>query len=84
MTRFFLRHPVTTWMIFAAFVVLGIYALPRLQVEAIPEVNLPSLVITTRWNGASPQAVQRSLTLQMPISMATLRVFWHLSMTMVS
>ena len=62
MTRFFLRHPVTTWMLFATFVVLGIYAVPRLQVEAIPEVKLPSLVITSVWNGASPQAVQRSLT----------------------
>jgi len=63
MTGFFLRHPVTTWMLFSSFVVLGIYALPRLQVEAIPEVKLPSLVITSNWNGASPQAVQRSLTL---------------------
>ena len=63
MTRFFLRHPVTTWMLFTTFVVLGIYAVPRLQVEAIPEVRLPSLVITSNWNGASPQAVQRSLTL---------------------
>jgi HAE1 family hydrophobic/amphiphilic exporter-1 len=63
MTRFFLRHPVTTWMLFASFVVLGIYAVPRLQVEAIPEVRLPSLVISSNWNGASPQAVQRSLTL---------------------
>ncbi len=63
MTRFFLRHPVTTWMTFAGFVVLAIYALPRLQIEAIPEVRLPSLVITTNWNGASPQAIQRSLTL---------------------
>src|SRR5262245_661422 len=63
MTRFFLRHPVATWMVFGAFVVLAIYALPKLQIEAIPEVDLPSLSITTRWNGASPQAIQRSITL---------------------
>ena len=63
MTRFFVRHPVTTWMIFAMFVVLGIYSLPRLQVEAMPEVDLPTLSVQTRWNGASPQAVQRSITI---------------------
>ena len=62
MTSFFVRHPVTTWMIFAMFVVLGAYAVPRLQVEAIPDVDLPQLTVTTRWNGASPQAIQRSIT----------------------
>lgn len=72
MTRFFIRHPVSTWMIFTAFLVLGIYALPRLKIEAIPEVDLPSLTIETRWNSASPKAVQRSITL--PIEEAVRRV----------
>ncbi len=63
MTRFFVRHPVTTWMIFAVFVVLGVYALPKLQIEAMPEVSLPTLTVTTYWNGASPQAIQRSITI---------------------
>jgi multidrug efflux pump subunit AcrB len=63
MTKFFVRHPVTTWMIFLMFVVLGAYSLPRLQIEAIPEVDLPKLNVQTRWNGASPQAMQRSITI---------------------
>ena len=63
MTRFFLRHPVTTWMIFTAFMVTGVYALPKLKVEAIPEVDLPTLTIQTRWNGASPQAIHRAITI---------------------
>jgi HAE1 family hydrophobic/amphiphilic exporter-1 len=62
MTRFFVRRHVATWMIFLAFVVLGAYSLPRLQIEAIPEVDLPQLSIQTRWNGASPQAIQRAIT----------------------
>jgi len=62
MTRFFVRRHVATWMIFVAFVVLGAYSLPRLQIEAIPDVDLPQLSISTRWNGASPQAIQRAIT----------------------
>ncbi len=62
MTRFFLRRPVTTWMIFLAFAVLAVYAIPRIEIEALPEVDLPSLTVSTRWQGASPKAVQRSLT----------------------
>ena len=68
MTRFFVDHPVTTWMIFLAFVVLALYALPRIHVEALPEVDLPSLTVNTAWPGASPQAVQQSITL--PIEQA--------------
>ena len=63
MTRFFVRHPVTTWMVFLMFVVLGIYSVPRLQIEAMPEVDLPTLTVSTSWPGASPQAVQRSITI---------------------
>ncbi|MFO7654053.1 MAG: efflux RND transporter permease subunit [Candidatus Krumholzibacteriia bacterium] len=60
--RFAVDHPVATWMAFAALLVMGLYALPRLDVEAMPETALPELTITTAWNGASPSAVQRSIT----------------------
>ena len=49
MTRFFVRHPVTTWMIFLAFAVLAVYAIPQIEIEALPEVDLPSLTVTTYW-----------------------------------
>ncbi len=62
MTRFFVRHPVTTWMIFGVFVVLGGYAVPRIQVEAVPDVDLPRLSVRTVWRGASPTAVQRAIS----------------------
>jgi HAE1 family hydrophobic/amphiphilic exporter-1 len=61
--RFFVYHPVATWMMFAAPIICGVYALPRLNIEAMPETELPSLTIHTRWNGASPSAIQRSITI---------------------
>ncbi len=72
MTGAFLKRPVTTWMVFSAFVVTGLYALPKLKVESMPEVDLPSISVVTRWNGASPQAIQRSLTL--PVEEAVRKV----------
>jgi HAE1 family hydrophobic/amphiphilic exporter-1 len=50
-------------MIFVAFVVLGAYSIPRLKIEAVPDVDLPTLTVTTTWNGASPQAVQRAISI---------------------
>ncbi len=63
MIRFAVDHPVATWMLFTALIVTGIYALPRLNIEAMPETELPELSIVTSWNGASPSAIQRSITL---------------------
>nr|MEE4268057.1 efflux RND transporter permease subunit [Candidatus Krumholzibacteria bacterium] len=63
MIRFAVDHPVATWMLFTALIVTGIYAVPRLNIEAMPETDLPELTIATSWNGASPSAIQRSITL---------------------
>ncbi len=63
MIRFAVDHPVATWMLFTALIVTGIYALPKLNIEAMPETELPELSIVTMWNGASPSAIQRSVTL---------------------
>ncbi len=63
MIRFAVDHPVATWMLFAALMVTGVYALPKLNIEAMPETDLPELSIVTSWNGASPSAIQRSVTL---------------------
>lgn len=72
MNRFWIDHPVTTWMLFAALLICGAYALPRLNIEAMPDTALPSLSVTTVWTGASPSAVQRSLTV--PIEAAVRNV----------
>ena len=72
MTRLFLQRPVATWVLFVALVVLGVYALPKLRVESMPEVELPSLTIRTSWTGASPSAVQRAITV--PVEEAVRRV----------
>ncbi|MGD8393870.1 MAG: efflux RND transporter permease subunit [Candidatus Eiseniibacteriota bacterium] len=72
MIRFATDHPVATWMFFTAAVLCGLYALPRLSLEAMPETELPSLSIQTGWNGASPSAVQRAITV--PIEAAARRV----------
>ncbi len=72
MTKLLLDRPVTTWVLFAALVVLGVYACPKLRVESMPEVELPSVTVSTNWTGASPTAVHRSITV--PIEEAVRRV----------
>ena len=45
MIRWCVDHPVATWMLFAALIVTGIYAVPHLRLEAMPETELPSLSV---------------------------------------
>ena len=73
MIKAFVDHPVATWMLFTALVITGIYALPRLEIEAMPETELPSLSVTTSWTGASPAAMLRSITI--PIEEAARKVY---------
>jgi HAE1 family hydrophobic/amphiphilic exporter-1 len=71
MIRFAVDHPVATWMLFSALIVTGVYAVPRLNIEAMPETELPELSIVTSWNGASPSAIQRSVTLPIEEAVAS-------------
>ncbi|MFH1145192.1 MAG: efflux RND transporter permease subunit, partial [Candidatus Eisenbacteria bacterium] len=73
MIRLAVDHPVVVWMLFAALMICGVYALPRLNLEAMPETELPSLTIRTSWLGASPTAVQQSITI--PIEEAARGVY---------
>jgi HAE1 family hydrophobic/amphiphilic exporter-1 len=73
MTRYFIRHPVTMWMIFVAFLLLGVYSIPHLRIEAVPEVDLPTLTVQTTWSSASPLAVQRSITIPIEEAVQKLR-----------
>jgi HAE1 family hydrophobic/amphiphilic exporter-1 len=71
MIRFAVDHPVATWMLFTALIVTGVYAVPKLNIEAMPETDLPKLIISTSWNGASPSAIQRSITLPIEEAVAS-------------
>ncbi|MFW5688280.1 MAG: efflux RND transporter permease subunit [Spirochaetota bacterium] len=56
------RHPVTTTMVFAALLVVGIVSLGRVGQELFPEVDLPTMVVITVSPGAAPQEVESRIT----------------------
>ena len=56
------RRPVFTTMVTLIVLVLGIFALDRLRIDLLPEVQLPSLTISTEYEGASPEVIERYVT----------------------
>ncbi|MFQ5513336.1 MAG: efflux RND transporter permease subunit [Myxococcota bacterium] len=57
-----IRQPVLAVMMIGSLVVLGIVALPRLELGLLPKAELPIVSVTTRLPGASPDTVEREIT----------------------
>jgi HAE1 family hydrophobic/amphiphilic exporter-1 len=58
----FVRRPVFTTMLITSLVVLGVASFFQLGVDIFPKVDLPTITITTRLPGASPEEVESQIT----------------------
>src|SRR5919106_77695 len=58
----FVRRPVFTTMLIASLVVLGVASFLQLGVDIFPKVDLPTVTITTRLPGASPEEIESQIT----------------------
>ncbi|MDO8441616.1 MAG: efflux RND transporter permease subunit [Polaromonas sp.] len=61
-TRVSLKNPVFATMVMLAIVVLGLFSYQRLQVDQFPNIDLPVVVVTTEYPGASPEIVESEVT----------------------
>ena len=57
----FVRRPVFTTMLVASLVVLGVASFFQLGVDIFPKVDLPTITITTRLPGASPEEIESQI-----------------------
>jgi hydrophobic/amphiphilic exporter-1 (mainly G- bacteria), HAE1 family len=58
----FVRRPVFTTMLLTSLVVLGLASFVQLGVDIFPKVDLPTITITTRLPGASPEEIESQIT----------------------
>lgn len=58
----FIRHPVLATMVNLAMVVMGLYAYLQLSVDAMPNINIATVSVTTVLEGASPAQVEVALS----------------------
>ena len=60
--RLSVRRPVFTTMATLIVLTLGAFALSRLQIDLLPDVELPTVSVRTGYPGASPEVVERLVT----------------------
>jgi len=61
-TRVSIGNPVFATMLMAGVLVLGLFSYQRLSVDQFPNIDFPVVVVTTRYDGASPEVVESDIT----------------------
>ena len=61
-TKFVLRRPVTTFLVILCLIVFGISSLFGSKLELIPNMEMPMMVVTAIYPGASPKDVNDLVT----------------------
>ncbi|MEG7531401.1 MAG: efflux RND transporter permease subunit [Hungatella sp.] len=62
LTKGVLKRPVTTVLVILCLLVFGISSLTSSKVELIPEMNMPMMLISTVYPGASPDDINQLVT----------------------
>ncbi len=61
-TQVSLKNPVFATMVMLAIVVLGLFSYQRMQVDQLPNIDFPVVVVTAEYPGASPEIVESEVT----------------------
>ena len=61
-TRISVGNPVLATMLMLAYEVLGLFAVQRLKVDQFPNIEFPTVVVSTDYPGATPEIVELEVT----------------------
>jgi len=70
-SRLSIRRPVTTVMLVFIVLILGFVSLTRLNLDLLPSINLPVIVVSTQYSGAGPKEVETIVTRNIESVLAT-------------
>ena len=60
--RFAVQRPIFATMVALLVVVLGVFGLMRLRIDMLPSVEVPTVSVSTSYEGADPEVVERLVT----------------------
>ncbi len=61
-TQVSLRNPVFATMVMLSLVVLGLFSFQRIKIDQFPNIDLPVVVVTTEYPGASPEIIESEVS----------------------
>lgn len=76
-----IQRPIPPLMLMLIIAVIGIFSYLRLPINAEPNISFPVITITVSQNGASPEEMERSVTILVEDSVASVADIRHISST---
>ena len=65
-----IAHPVATVLLTLALVLLGLFAFPRLPVAPLPQADFPTLQVSARLPGASPETMASAVATPLEVALS--------------
>ncbi len=72
LTELFIRRPVMTVLLNIALIAVGLTALGKIPVAALPRYDTPTINVSAQLNGASPETMARSVALPLEKQFSTI------------
>lgn len=71
LARFSVKKPVTITMMILIVIVLGAVSLSKLQIDLLPQMELPYVMVQTNYTGAGPEEIENLITKPLEQTVAT-------------
>lgn len=71
LSRFSVKKPVTITMMILIVLVLGVVSLSKLNVDLLPQMELPYVMVQTNYSGAGPEEIENLVTKPLEQTVAT-------------
>ncbi len=75
------KRPVFAWVLVLSLTVVGLFAFGQLGVDRFPNVDIPTISVTTRLPGAAPEQIETEVTDKIEESVNTISAIDTLSST---
>ena len=77
------KRPVFAWVLVLSLTVVGLFAFGQLGVDRFPNVDIPTISVTTRLPGAAPEQIETEVTDKIEESVNTISAHRHAELDLV-
>lgn len=71
MSNFSVRKPFTVLVMVIVVLILGVMSFSKMTADLLPSINLPYMIVSTTYIGASPEKVEQTITVPLEKTLAT-------------
>lgn len=76
-----IRKPIPSVLLFIVLTILGLFAFKKTSVQNFPDIELPMIIVSVAWPGASPEQLETEVARKIENSLANLTLLKHIHTT---